>query len=89
MRNKLSLSDLYRFPGFRPKKTIHGIFGDSRARVITLVRRGKKLFVELASLSVDPDTIEKQYWRAIFPAETHAFISSLNYGASYAGVAAR
>ena len=34
--------DEYRFPGFRPKAKIKGIFGDPRARVITLQRSQKK-----------------------------------------------
>ena len=36
------LLDAYRFPFFRPLENIRGIFGDSKARVITLVRRSKK-----------------------------------------------
>ena len=36
------LSDSYRFPGFRPLPTVVGIFGEPRARVVTLVRRSKK-----------------------------------------------
>jgi transposase len=30
------------FPGFRPEPTVRGIFGDPKARVITLKRRSKK-----------------------------------------------
>lgn len=36
------LLDAYRFPGFRPLEKIRGLFGDPKARVITLVRRSKK-----------------------------------------------
>lgn len=36
------LLDAYRFPGFRPQATVKGVFGNPKARVITLVRRGKK-----------------------------------------------
>jgi hypothetical protein len=36
------LADAYRFPGFRTLQTVHGIFGDAHARLIRLVRRGKK-----------------------------------------------
>ena len=36
------LLDAYRFTNFRPLEKIRGIFGDSKARVITLVRRSKK-----------------------------------------------
>jgi len=36
------LSDAYTFPGFRPRQFIEGIFGDHRARLVRLTRRGKK-----------------------------------------------
>jgi len=36
------LLDAYRFPFFRPLEKIRGIFGDSKARIITFVRRSKK-----------------------------------------------
>src|SRR6266571_5583410 len=36
------LWDTYSFPGFRPEPTVRGIFGDPKARVITLKRRSKK-----------------------------------------------
>lgn len=36
------LLDAYRFPFFRPLEKICGLFGDPKARVITLVRRSKK-----------------------------------------------
>ena len=39
------LRDAYAFPGFRPQPTVRGVFGDPKARVITLVRRSKKAFV--------------------------------------------
>jgi len=40
--NRRRLLDAYRFPFFRPLEKIRGIFGDSKARVITLVRCSKK-----------------------------------------------
>ena len=36
------LLDAYRFPGFRPLPGLCGVFGDSHARVVRLVRRSKK-----------------------------------------------
>ena len=36
------LWDAYAFPGFRPRPTVRGVFGDPKARVITLERRSKK-----------------------------------------------
>ena len=39
MSKRRSLLDTYRFPGFCPRATIKGIFGDPKARVIRLDRR--------------------------------------------------
>ena len=36
------LADAYRYPGFRPLESEQGLFGDPQARLITLVRQGKK-----------------------------------------------
>ena len=36
------LADAYRVSGFRPLGTLRGVFGDRKARVITLARRSKK-----------------------------------------------
>jgi hypothetical protein len=48
MGRKRRLVDLYRFPAFRPRATVRGVFGDPKARVVRLERRGKKLCVESA-----------------------------------------
>lgn len=42
MATSRRLIDLFRFPGFRPYATARGVFGDPKARVVRLVRRGKK-----------------------------------------------
>src|SRR5947199_9922738 len=42
MRPPLRLIDTYRFPDFRPSATVRGVFGDPRARILRLARRGKK-----------------------------------------------
>ena len=42
-RKPKHIIDAYRFPFFRPLEKIRGLFGDSKARIITLVRRSKKL----------------------------------------------
>jgi hypothetical protein len=36
------LEDAYRFPGFRPSRWVHGVFGDPKARVMVLERVEKK-----------------------------------------------
>jgi hypothetical protein len=48
-RNRRRLADTYTFAGFRPESNVQGIFGDPQARVVRLVRRGKKHFVERAA----------------------------------------
>jgi len=42
MKKQRDLLDEYRFPGFRPRPNIQGIFGDPKARVIRLERIQKK-----------------------------------------------
>ena len=41
-RRKLRLADAYALPEFRPRASVRGVFGDQKARIITLVRRPKK-----------------------------------------------
>jgi hypothetical protein len=48
MRKPRRLDDAFRFPGFRPEATVRGIFGDPKARILRLLRRGKKRPVERA-----------------------------------------
>ena len=42
------LWDTYAFAGFRPKPTVRGVFGNPKVRVVTLVRRSKKLAAGVA-----------------------------------------
>jgi hypothetical protein len=77
MRERRTLSDLYLFPGFRPKKAVYGIFGDSNARVIKLSRRGKKLFAASAVLLIGPLVIVETALSATYPAVTPG--STLNW----------
>ncbi|MFZ2147037.1 MAG: hypothetical protein WAV28_07435 [Sedimentisphaerales bacterium] len=48
MRKTRRLWDAYWFPGFMPEPGVSGIFGDPKALVIKLRRRGKKHFAERA-----------------------------------------
>ena len=68
------LWDLYRFPGFSPELNLSGIFGDPRARVIALKRRGKKRFVAPVVGSTTPTTTGKSAGFATCPAERCGFI---------------
>jgi len=74
MRKHKRLWDLYRFPGFFPGQTLSGIFGDPRARLIGLIRRGKKLFVGPVAASIVPLTTGKSAEFATCPLERYGFI---------------
>jgi hypothetical protein len=54
---------------------LSGIFGDPRARVIGLIRRGKKLFVAPVAAFIIPTTIGKLAEFATCPVERYGFIS--------------
>ncbi len=45
MGKRRGLLDEYRFPGFRPRAAVKGIFGDPKARGIRLERTQKKRYV--------------------------------------------
>jgi hypothetical protein len=51
------LADAYTFPGFRPLQRVQGMFRDSSARLVILVRRGKKLSVAPAARRIAAGTI--------------------------------
>jgi len=89
MQKKKSLLDEYRFPGFSPRAKIHGVFGDSKARIIFLHRRQKKRFVVLAELLVRAFTIGGFVRFEIFLAGRPAFIWSSRFVGSFVGGAGR
>ncbi len=51
--------DEYRFPGYRPRAEIRGVFGDPRARVIHLERTRKKRYVGVAAQSIGAITTRR------------------------------
>lgn len=67
------LWDTYRFPGFRPQHTVKGIFGDPKARVVRLVRRGKKRLVGFAVLFIPRFTTARPGRFGTSPAGMRAF----------------
>jgi hypothetical protein len=79
------LWDIYRFPRFHPSNTVLGIFGDPKARVIRLIRRGKKQFVEPAALSIIPSTTGRFAGYETSPAGICASIWRWKFGVSFAG----
>src|SRR6516162_9177540 len=72
------LWDAYCFPGFRPQPTVHGVFGDPKARVIKLKRRSKKRLV----VSRWAGTIASRAGCAICRVATRGFISNWRCGGS-------
>jgi hypothetical protein len=89
MRKRWTLSDLYLFPGFKPKKTVCGIFGDSNARVIKLSRRGKKLFAASAVQHIGPLVIVESELSVTSPLATPGSTLSWRSVASSVAGAAR
>src|SRR3979411_3548176 len=67
------LWDTYSFPGFRPEQTVRGVFGDPKARVITLKRRSKKRLVVVAVTFRWGGTTARSAACAIFPAATRGY----------------
>jgi hypothetical protein len=82
MRKRRTLSDLYQFPGCKPKTTVHGVFGDSHARIITLVRRGKKQLAGYVARFIEHIVRGKSAWYGISPAVAPEFISNWKFGTS-------
>lgn len=79
---KRTLSDSYRFPNFKPKQAVSGIFGDPYARVVNLVRQGKKLSVVSARHRTGHFTIERSSESGTFLAATLAYTWNWKCGAS-------
>jgi hypothetical protein len=88
MRKQRRLEDAYRFIGFRPEPRVRGVFGDPKARIVRLVRRGKKrtaeLVVDVSALS----TTARPVGYATSPVATPGCTWSSRCGACLAGVAA-
>jgi len=73
MRKTKRLWDAYRFPGFTPEPEVSGIFGDPKALVIKLRRRGKKRFAGPADGHTGHFTTARFVGYGIFPAEIGVF----------------
>ena len=83
------LSDAYRFPGFRPRAMVRGIFGDRKARVITLVRRSKKRPAARAGRCITAATTARvRRARDLSCGDTRDLSSSSRSGGSPAGAVA-
>ena len=73
-RKPKHILDAYGFPFFRPLEKIRGIFGDSKARVITLVRRSKKQSAMHVAERISFGTTRRFGEFATSPVATHEFI---------------
>jgi len=80
MRKK-RLSDTYRFPGFKLRADVVGVFGDPKARIVRLVRTGKKPSVALAVRQAFHITTAALNGFEICLAVIHMFFSKLGLGA--------
>jgi hypothetical protein len=87
-RKRRRLVDTYSFPGFRPLATVQGVFGDPKARLITLVRRTKKRSVVTADWSIERGTTERSGGCEICPPPTCGFAWSWRSGAFSAAAVA-
>src|SRR2546427_13143127 len=79
-KRRRRLWDAYSFPGFRPQPTVRGIFGNPKARVITLNRRSKKRPAAVAITSRWVGTTERSAACAIFRAATLGYFWNWRYG---------
>lgn len=82
------LADAYTFPGFRPLARVFGMFGDPRARLVTLVRRGKKRSVGAAAPFTAAGTTAGAAAHGICPAVVTVFTWTSRSGASTVGAVA-
>ena len=88
MANFNRLHDLYRFPGFVPLPRVRGVFGDSRAVLVTLQRRRKKRPVACVVTFITAITTSGLAGSAISPVATNAFTSISPFaGSDVPGVA--
>ena len=69
-KRKRRLWDTYAFPGFHPKPTVRGVFGDPKARVVTLTRRSKNQFAAAVVARILAGTTGSGDERAICPVAT-------------------
>jgi hypothetical protein len=74
------LTDSYRFTGFKPQEKVSGMFGDSKARIVRLVRTGKKLSADVVGRLAEASTTARQGMYATYPLAMHESISSSKSG---------
>jgi hypothetical protein len=83
------LIDEYSFPGFRPLTGLVGVFGDCKARIVRLRRRGKKRSAAAVVESTSLGTTARRGGCAICPAVMRGSIWNWRYVGSNARRVAR
>jgi len=89
LRKHKRLLDAYRFAGFRPQQEVRGVFGDSAARVVTFVRRSKKLSARSVVERALVGTTERHGECGICPVATRGSIWNWRFDEFSVDVAAR
>lgn len=89
MAKNRRLLDEYRFPGFRPRSQLQGIFGDPHARVIRLQRRQKKRSAGVAGEYMGAITTGRCGGSETLAAETSGFTWRWKSAGSFVGSAGR
>src|SRR6202521_2851612 len=89
LQRRRRLWDAYCFPGFRPERTVRGIFGDPKARIVTLKRRSKKRLVAVAVASRWGGTTARSAVCVIFRAATRGYFWNWRGGGGGATLVAR
>jgi len=84
MEKKRQLLDEYRFPGFRPRADVHGVFGDPKARVIRLERTQKKRSVDVVEKCTESTTTRRFGGYEICHVGMHGYTWRRKSGGSYA-----
>jgi hypothetical protein len=87
-RRKRKLSDVYRFAGFRPDPVVRGVFGDPKARVVTLIRRSKKQSAAFVGVRSRAGTTIEYGKFAIYPPATSGYTWRSRSGGCSVSVAA-
>jgi hypothetical protein len=89
MGKKRKLLDEYRFPGFRPRAEIQGVFGDPKARVIKLKRTQKKQYAGVVARFIGVITTGRCDGYGIYHVEMHGYIWKWRFGGYYVGSAGK
>jgi len=76
------LRDAYRFPGFVPAVAVRGLFGDPKARIVSLHRRRKKRRAASVGVGVAVTTTDIDAECGICRAATRGFTWSWTFAAS-------